>query len=201
MTLRTGHGNGKGSPRIEVLPPDELPPPVAAPEVAPSTPLVFRPGHKIADKATAQAMGSKGGKANARKVRLIDSLGLAIIAEDSTFGPYRNAAEEFVKHHLAELARLAGGSVGSGPSTMVASAGLQLAASRWAFDRGGAAGDPAMLKLGSQLADASRQNLMAAYEMAQREAQARPRTPGDAVDAMRARILGPKVDPPKAGTA
>jgi hypothetical protein len=112
-------------------------------------------------------------------VRLIDSLGLAKLVETSEFAPYRAAADEFVAHHLESLARQAGGEVGPGPSTMVASAALQLAASRWAFDKGGASGDAALLKLGSSFANDSRQNLLAAYELATREAQTRPRGPAD----------------------
>jgi hypothetical protein len=173
MALRSGHGNGKGSPRIEVRPADELPPPLADREAVLSVPLAFRPDGKIGDTATARVLGSRGGKANARKVRLIDSLGLSTLAAESTFTPYRGAAEEFVKHHLSELARMAGGSVGSGPSTFVASAGLQLAGSRWAFDQGGASGDATLIKLGSTLANDSRQNILAAYELATREAKAR----------------------------
>jgi|HubBroStandDraft_2_1064218.scaffolds.fasta_scaffold137819_2 hypothetical protein len=192
MSLRTGHGTGAGSPRVEVLPADELPPPVAAARAEDTRPLNRRHDGKIADSHTAKALGKMGGEAKARKVRLVDSLGLATIAEDSTFGPYRTAAEEFVRAHLASLATQAGGDVGTGPSTMVASAGLQLAASRWAFDQAALAGDPALMKLGSQLANDSRQNLLASYELATREAQARPRTPGDAQAALRARILGPK---------
>jgi hypothetical protein len=186
MALRTGHGNGKGVPRIEVLPVDELPAPLSALEAAPVRPPNRRQDGRIADRETAQAMGRKGGLSKARKVRLIDSLGLSTLAAESTFAPYRTAAEEFVKHHLGELARMAGGSVGSGPSTFVASAGLQLAGSRWAFDQGGAAGDAGLIKLGSTLANDSRQNVLAAYELATREAQARPR----AVHSLEARLLG-----------
>jgi len=178
MTLRTGHGTGKGSPHVEVLPADELPTPVAAAEALPSVPLHFRQNGKIADSGTAKALGKRGGEAKARKVRLVDSLGLATIAEDSSFGPYRAAAEEFVRAHLASLAAQAGGDVGTGPSTMVASAGLQLAASRWAFDQAAIAGDPALMKLGSQLANDSRQNLLASYELAVREAESRRKAPG-----------------------
>jgi hypothetical protein len=58
----------------------------------------------------------------------------------------------------------------------VASAALQLAASRWAFDKGAEQDDPALIKLGSALANDSRQNLLAAYEMAVREAAARKAT-------------------------
>jgi hypothetical protein len=131
-------------------------------------------------------MGRKGGLSKARKVRLIDSLGLTTLAAEATFAPYRTAAEEFVKAHLASLATQAGGMVGTGPSTMVASAGLQLAGSRWAFDQGGAAGDPALIKLGSTLANDSRQNLLAAYELATREAKGRPR----GARSLEERILG-----------
>jgi hypothetical protein len=104
---------------------------------------------------------------------IVDSLGLSRIVEQTTFGPYRAAAEEFVAHHRSALAQQAGGELGPAPSTMVASAGLQLAASRWAFDRGAETSDPSLIKLGSQLANDSRQNLLAAYELATREAKAR----------------------------
>ena len=60
-----------------------------------------------------------------------------------------------------------------GMAAMVGALALQLAASRWAFDRGAEQNDPAIIKLGSSLANDSRQNLMAAYEMATREATAR----------------------------
>jgi hypothetical protein len=115
-------------------------------------------------------------------VRLVDSLGLRKIADDATFKPYRDAAEEFTSHHLGELAKQAGGYVGPAPSTMVASAALQLAASRWAFDTGAEKNEPSFIKLGSSLANDSRQNLLAAYELAVREAKARQDDGGLDVD-------------------
>lgn len=174
MSLRRGHGTGAGSPRVEVLPPDELPAPVAAPVAAPAALVRRRHDGKLADSASAREIGRRGGEAKARRVRLVDSLGLSKVVESTTFGPYRAAAEEFVSHHRAALAQQAGGTLGPAPSTMVASAGLQLAASRWAFDRGAAENDASLIKLGSSLANDSRQNLMAAYELAVREATARP---------------------------
>ena len=179
MALRNGHGTGAGSPRIEVLPADELPAPVTTHPAPASVALRFRQDGKIANRATASEMGRRGGEAKARRVRLIDSLGLSSLVEGTSFGPYRAAAEEFVKHHLGCLATQAGGEVGPAPSTMVASAGLQLAASRWAFDRGAEASDPTLIKLGSSLANDSRQNLLAAYELAVREAGARPKAARD----------------------
>jgi hypothetical protein len=181
MSLRSGHGTGAGSPRIEVLPPDEAPQPVPAPIAAPSAPLAFRQNGQIADSATAKVLGAKGGRERARKIRLVDSLGLSSMVAETSFGPYRAAAEEFVRHHLGELAMQAGGEVGPGPATMVASAGLQLAASRWAFDRGAEQNDPSLIKLGSSLANDSRQNLACAYEYAVRAAKAREAGGGGAL--------------------
>jgi hypothetical protein len=169
MTLRREHN----ALRPSVLRPDELPAPVAAPLAKPAPPVRRRQDGKLADSASAAELGRRGGEAKARRVRLVDSLGLSRIVEQTTFGPYRAAAEEFVTHHRSALAQQAGGELGPAPSTMVASAGLQLAASRWAFDRGAETSDPALIKLGSQLANDSRQNLIAAFELAVREAKAR----------------------------
>lgn len=171
--IRTGHGKGKGRPHVEV-PRDSMPKPVPAPPALDAAPLVFRQNGQIADAATARALGAKGGEAKARRVRLIDSLGLAKIAEDAAFAPYRTAAEGFVEAHLAELAKLAGGIVSSGPSTIVASAALQLAASRFCFDKAAQSGDVNLLSIGSRLATDSRQNLLAAYAQAVLEAEGRP---------------------------
>lgn len=175
--VRSGHGAGKGTPHVETPPPDELSAPV--PAAVPTVPLTFRPDGRIGDSLTARELGRRGGEATARRVRLIDSLGLASLVEGSAWGPYRAAAEAFVTAHLDELARLAGGKVGSGPSTMVSSAALQLAASRFAFDKAAESGDVALMKLGSSLATDSRQNLLAAYELAVREAQGRAQVDGD----------------------
>ena len=174
MALRKGHGRGSGTPHIEVLPADELPRPVP---MASEKPLLRHKGGPIRDSESARELGRRGGHAKARRVRLVDSLGLRKLADDATFKPYRDAAEEFVSHHLGELARQAGGSVGPAPSTMVASAALQLAGSRWAFDQGAEKNDAAFIKLGSSLANDSRQNLLAAYELATREAATRPPPP------------------------
>jgi hypothetical protein len=167
MSLRTGHGNGKGQPRVEVLPVDELPAPLPAVPVQ----VARRSNGTVADSQSAKALGRRGGLAKAGSVRLVDSLGLSKLADEARFHPYREAAEGFVKAHLASLAAQAGGEVGTGPSTMVASAGLQLAASRFCFDLGAEKSDPALMKLGSALANDSRQNLLAAYELAVREAK------------------------------
>jgi hypothetical protein len=195
MPLRSGHGAGAGRPHVEVCPVDELPAPIPAP-ARPGGDREATPergdGGRFAAGPGTRALSVAANRAKARRVRLVDSLGLSEIASASTFAPYRRAAEEFVTAHLAELARTAGGTVGTGPSTLVASAALQLAASRWAFDRGAQESDASLLKLGSALANDSRQNLIAAIELAMRAAQVRQAAMSDDEAALRARILGPK---------
>jgi len=180
MTLRKGHGTGAGVLRVEVLPGDELPAPVPAA----AAPLVFRSNGQ---SATAKALGSKGGSNRASRARLLSATGLATLAADAAFGPYRAAGDAFVAEHLVALAAQAGGEVGPGPSSIVASAGVQLAASRFLSDKGMATGDAKLLQQASALANDSRQNLLAAYELAVREAKARQAatTPEDIERAMR----------------
>jgi hypothetical protein len=174
VTLRTGHGTGAGVPRIEVLPADELPRGVHAPEHVPSTDERRPDGRWTPGASTAQR---EGGRARRSATRLARRLGLAELADDAAFAPYRRAAVDFRRAHCRTLAATVGGGVcGPGPSSIVASAAWQLAASRFLFDQGSAAGDA--FKQASQLANDSRQNLLAAHELCAREASARPRPPG-----------------------
>src|SRR4051812_2584438 len=50
-------------------------------------------------------MGAKGRAGKATRMRLVSALGLLPLAADSDFAAYRDAGDEFVRHHLAELAR------------------------------------------------------------------------------------------------
>ena len=167
MTLRNGHGNGAGAPRIEVLPVDELPKGVLAPAQAERRDErradgTFRPG--------ARTVQSEGGRSSREKTRLARRLALGDQYADPRFEPYARAARAFRKAHVTALARnVGGGHCGTGPSSIVASAALQLAASRFAIE---VLGDVA---LGSRLANDSRQNLLAAHELCAKEAQARPK--------------------------
>lgn len=171
MTLRSGHGTGAGVPRIEVLPVDELPAPVPGVPV----PVSRRADGTVADSASAKALGARGTPAKLWRARLVSALGLSEVAAESEFASYRRAGDAFVKEHLASLAHQAGGEVGPGASSIVASAGLQLAASRYLSDKAAREGDPSLFAAASRLANDSRQNLLAAYELAVREAKARPK--------------------------
>jgi len=175
VTLRKGHGNGAGSPRIEVLPADELP--VGVPSDAPleqptdrGTQGRFQPGNTLA---------AKGGRSKAGKVQLASRLGLRN-TPTSVFATYRASAVSFRRAQCAELARTVGGGFcGPGPSSFVASAALQLAWSRYFSDQAAETGDPQAAMTSSRLADASRQNLLAAHELCAKEAQSRPKAPVD----------------------
>jgi hypothetical protein len=83
MTLRTGHGTGRGSLRVEVLPPDELPAgtPAIAREARP------RDRGEAGRFAPGNALARAGGKATAGKSRLASKLGLRALPEGSAFRP------------------------------------------------------------------------------------------------------------------
>ena len=182
---RSAHGNGAAAiVRIEVPPADEASP--ALPDARPDiSGLARRQNGTVATPEAAAALGRVGGQVKAKRVRLARSLGLGVLEQSEAFAPYRRSAAAFRRHHVAELAKLAGGHCSAGPASMVASAALQLAASRFLFDQASRTGDAATFKTASQLANDSRQNLLASYELAQREAQARPRrTQVDEIKAM-----------------
>ncbi len=170
MTLRTGHGNGRGTPRIEVLPVDELPAGVPG-EARTESPTDRGECGRF---ARGNGLAVAGGKANAGQCRLAHRLNLGDSFADPRFAPYARSAKVWRNAQLRQLAATVGGGfVGPGPSSVIASAALQLAASRFAFE---VLGD---LVLGSRLANDSRQNLLAAHELAAKEAQARPQDPNE----------------------
>lgn len=170
MALRRGHGAGAGVPRVEVLPPDELPAGVADANPSPQAAVNRDALGRLADTESARELGRRGGLAKAGQTRLSGSLALGEAFADPRFEPYARSARAFRKAHVQRLAKsVGGGECGPGPASIVASASLQLAASRFMFE---VIGD---LQLASRLANDSRQNLLAAHELCAREAQARPR--------------------------
>jgi len=177
MALRNGHGAGAGSPRIEVLPPDELPNGVQAPPQA-SARAERRPDGTFAPGT--RTVQSAGGLATRGKSRLTARLGLTAPADGEAFAPYRRAAATFRRVQCAELAKSVGGGVcGPGPSSVVASAALALAWSRYFSDRAASTGDAEHAMRSARLGETSRQHLMAAHELCAREAQARPAKPAE----------------------
>lgn len=177
MALRSGHGNGAGVPRIETLPVDELPAgvPGDARHESPSDRGEagrFAPGN---------ALARVGGHARAGKTRLADRLGLSTLPDGAAFAPYKRAAVSFRRSQCTELARTVGGGVcGPAPSSLVGSAALQLAWSRFLSDVAAQSGDADLALKASRLAEASRQSLLAAHELCAREAESRKKNGGPA---------------------
>ena len=98
---------------------------------------------------------------------LASLLGLWEPPAEHSCAPYTRLAREWRDSHMAQLsATVGGGEVGPGPASVVSSAALQLGASRWLADTGAKAGDAKTLLDASRLANDSRQNLLAAHELA-----------------------------------
>jgi hypothetical protein len=170
--LRSPHGAGAAAgsgPRIEVAPVDELPAFVPAGDLPVEAGDPSRPDRGADGRfARGNSESRKGGKARAGSTRLGSRLALGESFADPRFEPYAAAARAFRDAQVARLARdVGGGECGPGPSSMVASAALQLAGARFAFE---VLGD---LTLGSRLSNDCRQNLLAAFELCAREAKAR----------------------------
>jgi|GEM_PF-1403981 hypothetical protein len=180
MTLRSGHGAGAGVPRIEVLPADELPSGVLADASgahALHVPDVARtPDGRLADGNAAAELGRRGGLARAAqrgKLRSLELLGLRLVpgADLSGLGDFLDDAEAFAEHEVQRLAMTVGGGLcGAGPASLVQTAALQLASSRYLWSLGSSD----HVKMASSLGNDSRQNLLAAHELCAREAKARP---------------------------
>jgi hypothetical protein len=175
MALRTGHGNGAGTPHVEVLAVDELP------EGVPGPARVDSPSDRgVAGRfAPGNALARRGGKARQGQTRLADRLGLRALPAGAAFSPYKASAVSFRRAQCANLAATVGGGVcGPAPSSFVASASLQLAWSRYFSDLAAEQGVPDMAVISSKLANDSRQNLLAAHELCAKEALARPKPRG-----------------------
>lgn len=174
MALRSPHGNAatlSPAPRIEVPPADELgagevqrPLGEVAAAAGDGPATQFTPGSELARLA-----GAKGGRVTAQRARLAQSLGLRSITEADDWKGYLADALDFVRCQGARLADIFG-ELGPGAGSCLQSAGLQLAASRRAYD----AGD---VKLGSVLSNDSRQNLLAAHHLAELDWKARKDRP------------------------
>lgn len=136
--------------------------------------------------AEGNTMASVGGKSKAGRTRLAARLTLGGIVSDPAFRPYLAAARGFRKAQCAAIALQVGGGVcGPAPSSIIASSALQLAASRYLFDLAGQ-GNPDLFAVASKLANDSRQNLLAAFELAAKEGRARVELEGDDLSRRRA---------------
>jgi hypothetical protein len=152
------------------MPADELPAGVPA-DARPSSPSDR--GH-AGRFARGNTLARAGGHAKRGTSRLTARLGLSTLAEGDPFAPYRKAAATFRRVQCAELARsVGGGTCGPGPSSVVASAALALAWSRYLSDLAATSGDAELVMRSARLGETSRQHLLAAHELCAREATSR----------------------------
>ena len=178
MTWRKGHGNGSGAPRIEVLPPDELP--------AATSGLAVRSGRDAGGRFAVN------NREQSKKVVRPGPRGFASLVVDPTFEPFQRWGKRYAAHRRTELAAVHGGTLSAGVSALIESAGAQLAASRYLQAKASTTGDASLFKQASTLSNDARQNELAAWELCAREADARKRHAprGDAAAAIRARMRG-----------
>jgi hypothetical protein len=136
----------------------------------------------------ARTLPSQGGKALRNRTLLSHKAGLSGILALPAFKPYLAQAKAFAKQHVDSLARsVGGGQCSAGPASIVTTAALQLAASRYCFDQASTSGDADLFLKASKLGDASRNNLLSASDLCASEASARPKQTGR--EALEARIL------------
>lgn len=196
--LRSGHGSGAGRPHVEVPPVDELPVGMPAPASALASDATalgqaprdatgrLLPGIGASELArrAAQARWAKA-RAEQANVNALAALGLRMQPSEVML-PFLEDANQFSEHERARIAAEVGGGVcGAGPSTMIQSAALALAGSRYLYSLS----DPAQLALAAKLANESRQHLLAAHTLAALEAKARADQPGENdIDRLRRRM-------------
>jgi hypothetical protein len=160
MALRTGHGNGSGAPRIEVLPPDELP--------AATPGLPVRAGR---DASGRFVRGNAEGQAKRVKPGVRGALG--IDKADPRYKAFARWGARYGAHRRRELAQAHGGSISAGVGAIVESAAQAMAASRFVQSLAAESGDAELFKQAAALASTARQHELAAWELAARESEVR----------------------------
>jgi len=173
MVQRTSTTRGRSVVHVEAPRADELP----AGTPGPARPVATRDGSgRFVPGAGTSDLARKGGKAAHESRQLAALLGLWEVPDDHPYAPYARLAREWRDAQIERLsATVGGGEVGPAPASIISSAALQLAASRWLSDKGAQDSDSKLLLEASRLANDSRQGLLAAHELCAREAQARPK--------------------------
>lgn len=155
--------NSHGRPRPQVPRADELPPGVQAPEQAEAGTERTTGGRFAKGASTTQR---KGGRALKNRTALSHTRGLSSLLALPAFKPYLGQAKAFARQHVGTLARsVGGGECDAGAASVVTTAALQLAASRFLFDQAAETGDPDLFLKAAKLGDQSRANLLSAREL------------------------------------
>jgi hypothetical protein len=132
----------------------------------------------------------RGNRAGANRRPGLALLGTPVDNADPKYRRALRKAKALMVRRQGELAVQHGGKLGAGPSSMLCSAALALAASRVLYEVASVTLDPATFLQAARLADSARQQELTAVGLAERESEARPRSRDAAVADMRARILG-----------
>jgi hypothetical protein len=174
MALRTGHGKGAGSPRIEVLPPDEQPRAQADGADPLSTGRDDR--KRVRTTAAARAMAKLP-----RRSRFVPRQ----LACDPRFTPHNGRRLEWQRKRMAEL-QIAHGGVSHGVGAMLSAAAWLYAGGEFAAELAAESGDLDLFKTAATLTSTARQHELAAWELCAREATARPKARGGLLAAIEA---------------
>jgi len=162
MALRTGHGNGAGSPRIETLPADELPKAQA---------VGADPIEAGRDPKTKRLTSSEAARAMAklpRRSRFIPRK----LALDPRFERHNLRRLEWQRKRMAEL-QAAHGGVSHGVGAMLNAAGWLYAGAEFAAELAAESGDLELFKTSATLSSTARQHELASWELSAREAEGR----------------------------
>lgn len=163
--LRTAHGNGGDALlRAEVPPLDELSPLNAA-DAGQGNAVVNARGKPF----------ERGNKAGANRKPGLALLGSPVETADPRYRRALRKAKSYMRRRATELAVQHGGTLGAGPSAMLANSALALAASRVLYELASESLDADLLTRAASLADKSRQQELTAVALAEREAASRPR--------------------------
>lgn len=162
MALRSGHGAGAGVPRLEVLPPDELPPATGTNAVQPGRDAA---GRFVRGNTEARAQRTRPGPNGL--------VGVDRCSPD--FRPFARWGARYGAHRRRELAAAHGGAISAGVGAIVESAALAMAASRYLDHQARQGGEDAaeLFKRAAALGQTARQHELAAWELAAREAAVR----------------------------
>lgn len=168
MGYRTAHGSYRKAGQtvvIEVQPPDEL-----------RQPDTDQMDVRLKEREATGRPFQKGNRAAAGIRPKLSLLGIDINKAD--IEPFYKAcmlkAESYRRARVREF-RITHGFVSVGVMALLSTASLALAASRYMYNRASTDGDCGLMKQASLLANDARQNELAAWELASREASAKTR--------------------------
>lgn len=126
-------------------------------------------------KARAWPRGKSLTKGNKVKLAVLGIDSDVLDKGDPLYAKALRKANLYRKHRQRELA-VTHGYLSAGAGSLLATASLALASSRFVYEKVVQTGDTSLLKLASGLADSARQNELAAYELCAREAVVRKKT-------------------------